>query len=742
MDNVKRFAQTYGPVATEVGQRIGVAPDVLLGQWGLETGWGKSVIPGTNNLGNIKDFSGGGQRAVDNMTGSSDAYRSYATPSAFGSDFADLISRRYRGAVGSGADVNKFATALKTGGYAEDPAYVSKLSGATNLVRKFADMALSSVSGTANASGGDLAAKVKQAKEAGYSDDEIFQHLGQSQGFADKLKQARDAGYSDADIRQHFGLAAGSATASASPAPAAAKETPKEEPGIIATLGATAGKGFGNAVLGAQQLVGKGLQGLGSGDASSAGANPIQRAGNWLVNDATQGARNLETQAKPYADANPVTAVVGEVAGSVANPLNRLVPLAGAGSLAGAVGRAGAQGAISGAVTPVTQDDGNFAGNKLAQIVTGAGVGAAIPVAGAAARATGRGVANALTPKATSPEVGNLARRAGELGIDLRADQVANSKPLNVLSAALDYVPFSGKGAAMSAQQKQFNTAVSRTVGENTDNVAAAITNAEKRLGGEFDRVLKNTTVNADNAFQDDLARIVGDAQNEMTEQQFGVLSKQINNILSKVKEGDVIPSDAAYNIKKGLDRLSNSNDSTLAYYSRDLRGALLDALNRSLPDGGEAFAKTRQQWANLRELGKILPRGAEGDISPARLANARGVKSKDLGELADVAAQFLKQRVGDSGTAQRVGVYSLLGSGAAIDPVSVGIGLTGGRAANAALGSNRLVQSLINRSINPAALNGNGLLAAPAQNALLERLAPYLVPAGATAGANALNKP
>jgi hypothetical protein len=294
----------------------------------------------------------------------------------------------------------------------------------------------------------------------------------------------------------------------------------------------------------------------------------------------------------------------------------------------------------------------------------------------------------------------------------------------------------------MSNQQKQFNMAVSRTIGENTDNVAAAIGNAEKRLGGEFDRVLKNTTVNADNAFQDDLARIVGDAQNEMTEQQFGVLTKQINNILNKVKDGDVIPSDAAYNIKKGLDRLSNSNDSTLAHYSRDLRGALLDALNRSLPDGGEAFAKTRQQWGNLRELSKIVPRGAEGDISPARLANAKNIRSKDLGELADISAQFLKQRVGDSGTAQRAGVYGLLGSGAVIDPLSVGVGLTAGRTANAALGSNRLVQSLIDRSINPATLNGNGALAAPAQNALVNRLAPYLVPAGATTGANAFNKP
>lgn len=249
------------------------------------------------------------------------------------------------------------------------------------------------------ATGGDLAAKVKQAKEAGYSDDEIFQHLGQSQAFAEKLKQARDAGYSDADIRQHFGLGAAPPPAAPSPAQATPAAAPapaaKDEPGIIATLGASAGKGFGNAVLGAQQLAGKALQGVGSGDASSAGANPIQRAGNWLVNDATQGARNLEAQAKPYADANPVTSVVGEVAGSIANPLNRLVPLAGAGGLAGVALRAGAQGAISGAVVPVTEE-GDFAKNKLAQIATGAAVGGALPVAGRAATAGGRYVGNTL----------------------------------------------------------------------------------------------------------------------------------------------------------------------------------------------------------------------------------------------------------------------------------------------------------------------------------------------------------
>ncbi|MGF6697605.1 hypothetical protein OKW38_002217 [Paraburkholderia sp. MM5496-R1] len=122
-----RFVQQYGPVADRVAAQTGISRDVLLSQWGLETGWGKSVIPGTNNLGNIKDFSGRGVRARDNMTDSRDAYRAYATPEAFGDDYASLLARRYPGALGAGDDVMRFSSALKAGGYAEDPRYVDKM---------------------------------------------------------------------------------------------------------------------------------------------------------------------------------------------------------------------------------------------------------------------------------------------------------------------------------------------------------------------------------------------------------------------------------------------------------------------------------------------------------------------------------------------------------------------------------------------------------------------------------------
>lgn len=133
----KQFVETYGPVAEVTGQKLGVDPQVLLGQWGLETGWGKSIIPGTNNPGNIKDFSGKGTAAKDNMTGSVDKYRTFSSPEEFGNAYASLISRKYPKAVGAGGDATAYATALKAGGYAEDPGYIKKVASAAEKVLDF-----------------------------------------------------------------------------------------------------------------------------------------------------------------------------------------------------------------------------------------------------------------------------------------------------------------------------------------------------------------------------------------------------------------------------------------------------------------------------------------------------------------------------------------------------------------------------------------------------------------------------
>jgi hypothetical protein len=300
----------------------------------------------------------------------------------------------------------------------------------------------------------------------------------------------------------------------------------------------------------------------------------------------------------------------------------------------------------------------------------------------------GKGASDAI-----SAEVKSLAQLAKDKwGISVRADQLVNSKPVNALSAALDYVPLSGAGKSKENLQKQFNQALAKSIGQASDNPAFAIKQAETALGAEFDRVLQSTAVRADDVFQNELSTIIGNARNEMTDAQFGVMQRQLDNVLNKVKEGDLIDAQAAYNIKKGLDRLGKSNDTTLATYATEMKKSLMEALNRSLgPDEAAAFAQTRGQYSNLMNLRKIVPRGAEADISPARLANMRGYMTGDLGELADIAATFLKGRVGDSGTAQRGAVYASVPA-AMVDPVTTalayGSGMTMGRAANAAMDS------------------------------------------------------
>jgi hypothetical protein len=128
--NTDSFKKEYYPAAERAGKQLGVSPDVVLGQWGEETSWGKKIIPGTNNLGNIKGPNG--VSAKDNQTGSTDSYKKYKSTDEFADDYARLIKTRYPGAMGAGDDPQAFTKGLK--GYAEDQHYPSKVQAASQAV--------------------------------------------------------------------------------------------------------------------------------------------------------------------------------------------------------------------------------------------------------------------------------------------------------------------------------------------------------------------------------------------------------------------------------------------------------------------------------------------------------------------------------------------------------------------------------------------------------------------------------
>lgn len=112
----------------------GINPAYLLGLARLETAGGSKTIKGggvdTRNLFNIKDFSKGGTgiAAFDKAEGSNDRYRTYNSYEDSARDLLGLLERRYPNAL-TAKDGTEFATALKAGGYATDPAYVNKLAG-------------------------------------------------------------------------------------------------------------------------------------------------------------------------------------------------------------------------------------------------------------------------------------------------------------------------------------------------------------------------------------------------------------------------------------------------------------------------------------------------------------------------------------------------------------------------------------------------------------------------------------
>lgn len=504
-------------------------------------------------------------------------------------------------------------------------------------------------------------------------------------------------------------------------APAAPQETkPKAEQGT--SLGQHAGNLLAGAIRGAgsigatilapydiakDALAGKGLS-LESNRERRAGIDGgLRELGADTDSTLYQGGKILAEIAG--------TAGAGGVLANGARALGASAPVVQGLSTGGlnVAGRSGFGGLLTRGVT------GAVVGGAAAGMVNpddagvGAMIGGGLPLVAKGGAHAARAVGRSLTGE-VSAEVAALADRAKQLGIDIPADRITNSKPLNLLASSLEYMPLSGRAGTMDRMAGQLNRAVSRTFGQDTDNVAQAVKSAREELGGEFDRVLKANTVTVDQQFSDDLAQHLQRAAGELGSDGERVIGKQVADIAAKIQNGQ-IDGQAAYNIKQTLDRIAKQN-SPVSTYAKDLKNSLMAALNRSLgPDAAAAFAKTRQQYGNMKTIEKLVTNGVEGDVSIARLANQKGIHNNDLQELADISAQFLKAREGAHGAAQRLSIGSLgIGAtGMASLPTAAAL-LAVGRATNAALNSNAARRMVTGGLLNqPSPLMRQGLLGA-----------------------------
>jgi hypothetical protein len=260
-------------------------------------------------------------------------------------------------------------------------------------------------------------------------------------------------------------------------------------------------------------------------------------------------------------------------------------------------------------------------------------------------------------------------------------------------------------------------------MGQDTDNVVQAVKSARQQLGGEFDRVLQSNSVAMDDVFVQDLARNAQQASDELGSDGAKIIQKQVDEILAKAQNGQ-IDGQAAYNIKRTLDRIGGRN-SPEAFYARELKKSLMGALERSLSaDEAAAFTKARQQYGNMKSVEKLVGNGAEGDVSIARLANQRGFLNQDLQDLADISSQFLKTRESPHGALQRLvigGTGLTAGAGLGILPMVAG-GAVAGRGMNALLSSDAA-----KRAVTGGLLNSNTPLVLRQGLLGVQRAAPVL---------------
>lgn len=184
----------------------------------------------------------------------------------------------------------------------------------------------------------------------------------------------------------------------------------KDEPGMLASLAAGAGKGLGSMALGAQRLYGKVLEvaddimpgkvtpTMADMVAGRKPRNSLSDIAHWLGNDADAGKAKLEAENAPYKAANPLTNATGEVGGSIVATLpvgaaipNALRAAAGARAVVGVAPRAAQAagvGAIYGAATGTAGSNADTLSGMLADGAKGAGTGAmlgagALPVTAA-----------------------------------------------------------------------------------------------------------------------------------------------------------------------------------------------------------------------------------------------------------------------------------------------------------------------------------------------------------------------
>lgn len=341
----------------------------------------------------------------------------------------------------------------------------------------------------------------------------------------------------------------------------------------------------------------------------------------------------------------------------VAAPLiNRLIGATAAGGIGGAVFGAAISGGNEKSLNENIAENaitGALAGPVLTSVVSGAGT-----------------LGNKLLG-GVSNNTSRLAERAKQLGIDITVPQMTSGKFLKKYDQISGQLPFSGAETQEAKQLSQFARAISRTFGEDTDELSSALLKSAKgKAGINYERVAANTEMNMSQTLKQDILKVWNDAKEVLEPQEMEKLGKRILSIKDKIDPVTGKMTGEAWQamrrINEPLSLLAKSNNN-LGYFAKQLRNVMDAEFNRSAPANMQDLLKlTNKQYKSIKTIEKLVEGSTDGFIPPLRLMQAvmkaPGGKSGsgELGEIADIGRQFLRMP-SDSGTPQGILVNKLL---------------------------------------------------------------------------------
>lgn len=301
------------------------------------------------------------------------------------------------------------------------------------------------------------------------------------------------------------------------------------------------------------------------------------------------------------------------------------------------------------------------------------GIGAVLPVAGAGA---------SLIKRKATPAIEEGTRKAAEIAqkydIPLGIENITGNQAYKTFIDALKKLPLPGAGKLKQNQQKAFNRAVAKTIGQDADSLSPeVISKAYDDIGKQFDSFSKGKTFTIDEpamAAIDDL-RALAERGNYGSD---GVkfLAKNLDDFLKLAQDGKISGKNISRIRAKYNKFRRTTKDPNTSEIAGDLENLVIDIITDSSPIARKRLTQAKYQYKNLKVIEPLaMKEQVGGNISPAQLTSrmkavyktefAKG-KAGELGDLARVG-QLIKQTIPDSATAQRSLTYELMfGAGAA----------------------------------------------------------------------------